>query len=44
LSGESGAALERNYWDVATIRQGKIVREGWYADRGAALEAAGLSE
>jgi ketosteroid isomerase-like protein len=27
LSGESGAALERNYWDVATIRRRKIVRE-----------------
>jgi ketosteroid isomerase-like protein len=42
--GESGASIERNYWDVATIRQGRILREHWFVDHAEALEAAGLSE
>jgi ketosteroid isomerase-like protein len=41
---DSGATVERSYWDLATIRQGKILREHWFADRAEALEAAGLSE
>ena len=44
LSGRSGAEVEFNYWCVVTFRQGRIVREHWFADRAAALEAAGLSE
>jgi ketosteroid isomerase-like protein len=44
LSGRSGAEVEFNYWCVVTFRQGRIVREHWFADRAEALEAAGLSE
>jgi ketosteroid isomerase-like protein len=45
LSGrESGAGVKFNYWVVVTIRQGKIVREHWFADHADALEAAGLRE
>jgi ketosteroid isomerase-like protein len=40
----SGAAVELNYWDVVTFREGRIVRDQWFADRAEALEAAGLSE
>jgi|SRR5918994_335449 ketosteroid isomerase-like protein len=40
----SGAEVELNYWLVATFRQGKILRDQWFADRSEALEAAGLSE
>jgi ketosteroid isomerase-like protein len=32
------------YWVVTTIRQGRILRSHWFADRAEALEAAGLSE
>jgi ketosteroid isomerase-like protein len=39
-----GAGITVQYWNLATIRQGKIVREQWFADRAEALEAAGLSE
>jgi ketosteroid isomerase-like protein len=39
-----GAGIKVHYWNVATIRQGKIVREQWFTDRAEALEAAGLSE
>jgi ketosteroid isomerase-like protein len=42
--GETGAGVQFNYWVVVTLRQGKIVREHWFADREEALEAAGLSE
>ena len=42
--GETGAGVQFNYWVVVTFRQGKIVREHWFADREEALEAAGLSE
>ena len=42
--GESGAGVQFNYWVVVTLRQGKIVREHWFADRAEALEAAGLRE
>jgi ketosteroid isomerase-like protein len=41
---ESSSGVQFNYWVVVTIRQGKIVREHWFADRAEALEAAGLSE
>src|SRR5262245_35686535 len=43
LSGRgSGAGVEFEYWNVATIRQGKVLRTEWFADRGDALEAARL--
>jgi ketosteroid isomerase-like protein len=42
--GESGAAVQFNYWVAVTIQQGRIVREHWFADRADALEAAGLRE
>jgi ketosteroid isomerase-like protein len=45
LSGAaSGAGVEFDNWGVFTIRQGRILRAEWFADRAAALEAAGLSE
>jgi ketosteroid isomerase-like protein len=34
----------QDYWIVVTIRDGKICRDEWFADRAEALEAAGLSE
>ena len=40
----SGAGVVFDYSVVATFREGKIFREQWFADRSAALEAAGLSE
>jgi ketosteroid isomerase-like protein len=39
----SGADVELNYWVVVTFREGKILRDHWFADRAEALEAAGLS-
>jgi ketosteroid isomerase-like protein len=44
LSGKSGAGVRFNFWVVVTLRQGKIVREHWFADHDEALEAAGLRE
>jgi ketosteroid isomerase-like protein len=40
----SGVEVELNYWVVITFREGRIVREQWFADRNEALEAAGLAE
>ena len=40
----SGADVEINYWAVITFRNGRVVRDEWFADQGEALEAAGLSE
>jgi ketosteroid isomerase-like protein len=40
----SGPEVELNYWVVVTFREGRIVRDQWFADRAEALEAAGLSE
>jgi ketosteroid isomerase-like protein len=40
----SGAEVELNYWVVITFREGRIVRDQWFADRAEALEAAGLEE
>jgi ketosteroid isomerase-like protein len=39
-----GAGVQVHYWSLATIRQGKVIRVQWFADRAEALEAAGLSE
>src|SRR3954447_22109048 len=39
----SGAGVVFDYSVVTTFRKGKIFREQWFADRSAALEAAGLS-
>src|SRR5262245_3272560 len=41
---KSGADVEVDYWLVATLSAGMIVRELWFADRAEALEAAGLEE
>ena len=38
----SGVDVEIDFWIVTTIRQGKIRRDEWFADRAEALEAAGL--
>ena len=40
----SGASVVFGYSVVTTFRDGKIVREQWFADRAEALVAAGLSE
>jgi hypothetical protein len=40
----SGAEVEIDYWVVVTFRQGKVLRDEWFADRTEALEAAELSE
>lgn len=40
----SGADVVFDYSMVVTFRDGKIVRDQWFADRAAALEAAGLEE
>jgi len=40
----SGAQVEHDYWLVATVRQGRILRVQWFVDRDEALEAAGLRE
>jgi hypothetical protein len=36
--------MEANWFHVVTERDNKAVRIEWYASRGEALEAAGLSE
>jgi ketosteroid isomerase-like protein len=40
----SGVPISRQTAQLMTLRDGKIVRQDFFADRGAALEAAGLSE
>jgi ketosteroid isomerase-like protein len=40
----SGAEVWTRFFDVVTLRQGKIVRLSAHLDRSRALEAAGLSE
>jgi len=40
----SGVEVVFDYSSVVTFRDGKVVREQWFADRSAALEAAGLLE
>jgi ketosteroid isomerase-like protein len=40
----SGAEVELDYWLVATVRQGRILRTQWFVDRDEALEAARLRE
>ena len=45
LSGAgSGAEVEFDNWGVFTVRHGKVLRAEWFAERTAAIEAAGLSE
>ena len=40
----SGADVKFDYWLVATVRQGRMIRVQWFADRVEALEAAGLRD
>jgi ketosteroid isomerase-like protein len=40
----SGTEVEFDYWFVATVREGKILRVQWFTDGVEAREAAGLSE
>jgi ketosteroid isomerase-like protein len=40
----SGAEVEHDYWLVATVRQGRILRVQWFTDGVEAREAAGLRE
>jgi ketosteroid isomerase-like protein len=42
--GASGAAVDRELGEVATLREGKIVRVRLYGNWAEALEAAGLRE
>jgi ketosteroid isomerase-like protein len=42
--GESGVNVEIDYWIVVSFRNGKMIRDQWFADRDEAFEAAGLSE
>ena len=37
----SGADVVLDYWIVINFRDGKVVRDEWFSDRAAALEAAG---
>jgi ketosteroid isomerase-like protein len=39
-----GAEVKFDYWFVATVRQGRILRMQWFTDHAEALEAAGLRE
>jgi 3-oxoacyl-[acyl-carrier protein] reductase len=39
----SGAEVELDYWLVATVRQGRILRTQWFVDRDEALEATGAA-
>ena len=40
----SGAAVEQRFWQVLTLRNGKIIRRSDHLEKAEALEAAGLSE
>jgi ketosteroid isomerase-like protein len=40
----SGVAVEARFYEVYTLRDGKVVREDEYTERAQALEAAGLRE
>ena len=42
--GQAARVVEVNYWVVITFRDGKVLRDEWFADRAEALEAVGLSE
>jgi ketosteroid isomerase-like protein len=44
LGKQSGVAVERTWFYVWTLRDGKALRMDGYADRSEALEAAGLTE
>ena len=39
----SDASVSFSYWPVSTIRDHKVVRMEWFADRAEALKAVGLS-
>jgi ketosteroid isomerase-like protein len=40
----SGAVVTYSYWVVVTFRDGRVLRVEWFAERGDALEAAGIVE
>lgn len=40
----SGAGVEWSLWQIVTLRNAKLRRIEWFADRAEALEAAGVSE
>ena len=40
----SGAVVDDRFWQVWTLREGKVVRATHHRDRAQAFEAAGLSE
>jgi ketosteroid isomerase-like protein len=41
---ESGVAVDARFYEVYTLRDGKVIRADEYVERAEALEAAGLSE
>jgi ketosteroid isomerase-like protein len=41
---DSGVPVDARYYELYTLRGGKVLRVDEFADRGQALEAAGLSE
>ena len=41
---QSGMETVRSFWQVWTVRDGKVVRGRGYTSRAEALEAAGLRE
>jgi len=40
----SGAKVDNRFWQVWTVRHGKVVRYRHFSEKGPALEAVGLSE
>ena len=40
----SGATVENRFWQVWTVREGKVTRATHHVEKARALEAAGLSE
>jgi ketosteroid isomerase-like protein len=40
----SGATVENRFWQVWTVREGKVIRATHHAEKAQALEAAGVSE
>jgi ketosteroid isomerase-like protein len=40
----SGATVAFSYWQVVTLRDGKLLRSEWFADRAEALKVVGLEE
>jgi ketosteroid isomerase-like protein len=44
LRGDAGVEIDARFYDVYTLRDGKIVRMDQFTERSEALEAVALSE